>query len=64
MLSVQEVSDRLGKPGVFIFDANTEETFLAGHVPGATHVQFNKFTQDALPKDKEATLIFYCKNPH
>lgn len=64
MLSVDEVAARLGQPGVHVFDANPRERYDRGHVPGAVWVASDRVTADVLPPDKDATLIFYCANPH
>jgi rhodanese-related sulfurtransferase len=63
MVSVDEVEKLLGAPDVKVFDANTRETFQSGHLPGATFVE-SKTLASALPHDKSARLVFYCKNPH
>jgi len=63
MVSVDEVEKLLGAPNVKVFDANTRETFEGGHLPGATFVE-SKTLASALPQDKSARLVFYCKNPH
>ena len=62
--TVDQVAERLGKPDVLVYDANSEATFLSGHVPGAVHVKFSNYPENVLPKNKDATLIFYCQNPH
>lgn len=64
MMGVEDVAKILGKPDVYIFDANTESTFKEGHVPGAKFVVYRTYPESDLPKNKEATLIFYCKNRH
>lgn len=63
-LTVDQVAARLAaKDGkTFIYDNNSKESWTAGHVPGATWLDDEKVTADALPKDKAATLIFYCHN--
>jgi hypothetical protein len=63
-LSVDEVGQRIGKPGVFVFDGNTADTYAKGHLPGARPIQHDQVSAATLPPDKEATLIFYCKNEH
>ena len=60
MISVDEVSKLVGQPGVHVFDANTRETFAEGRIPGAVFVE--QITKQ-LPKEKDATLVFYCRNP-
>lgn len=62
MISADEVQALIGKPGVHVFDVNTPERFEQGHLPGATHVSTENVAE-RLPKDREATLIFYCTNP-
>lgn len=59
-LSLDEVEARLGQPDVHLFDANPREMYDAKHVPGARWVQWDHVTLDDLPKDRDATLIFYC----
>jgi hypothetical protein len=61
-LSVDEVAKMVGQPNVFVIDANTKEQYQKAHLPGAKYVAHDAVTQDVLPSDKEATLIFYCKN--
>ena len=64
MLTVDEVSKRLTEKDVFIFDANPDSVYAEHHVPGARHVKFLDVSEKTLPKNRDATLIFYCKNPH
>ena len=63
-LSVQEVAQRRTQPDVFVFDNNTPDRFKRGHVPGAKWVSPSRVSASDLPADKNATLIFYCANPH
>ena len=44
-------------------DVNSRESWLAAHVPGSVNLDPLSITQDALPADKSATLVFYCSNP-
>lgn len=63
-LTVDEVSTRLaandGK--TFVYDNNTKESWVKGHIPGAKWLDDEKVTASDLPPDKAATLIFYCHN--
>jgi hypothetical protein len=61
--SVERVASMLGQPGVFLFDANTEEVYRKGHLPGARYLP-PRFDPKVLPADKGTPLVFYCKNPH
>jgi hypothetical protein len=63
-LTVEEVSQALGKPGVAIFDDNNEDTYREGHVPGAKWLAVSEVEAGRLPKDQATKLIFYCMNPH
>ena len=63
-LSVSDVAARRSQPNVYVFDNNTPERFRRGHVPGAHWVSSSKVSAADLPADKDATLIFYCANPH
>ena len=65
-MSLDDVEKRLAaKDGkTFVFDANPEEVFKKNHLPGAVYVPDEGVTASLLPKDKSATLIFYCANTH
>jgi hypothetical protein len=62
-LSVDEVARRLGTPGFFVFDNNSHGRWKRSHVPTASWLDPYDFTADALPPDKQATLVFYCSGP-
>ncbi|HUA17163.1 MAG TPA: rhodanese-like domain-containing protein [Bryobacteraceae bacterium] len=60
-LTMAQVEAILGKSGVYVFDVNTPELWERAHLPGAIFVDqpdLRKF----LPRDKKATLVFYCAN--
>ncbi|HEX8926119.1 MAG TPA: rhodanese-like domain-containing protein [Terriglobales bacterium] len=59
MLTMQQVSDMQGKPGVYICDVNDNEIYAQHHLKGAIHVRDERLKK-YLPKDKNATIIFYC----
>jgi rhodanese-related sulfurtransferase len=61
-LSVDEVDALLGKPNVYVFDGNLELYYEKGHLPGAHLAFYDDITGSLLPKEKSATLVFYCKN--
>lgn len=63
-LTVDEVSQTLGKPGVAIFDDNPEDTYKAGHIPGAKWLAVSEVEAAKLPQDKATKVIFYCANTH
>jgi hypothetical protein len=63
-LTVDQVAARIaahdGK--TFIYDNNSKESWVAGHLPGAKWLDDESVTAAALPTDMAATLIFYCHN--
>ncbi|MHB8421049.1 MAG: rhodanese-like domain-containing protein [Myxococcales bacterium] len=63
-LTMDEVSQLLGKPGVAIYDDNSQSVYQAGHLPGAKHLGVSEVSAETLPKDKTTELVFYCANPH
>ena len=59
-LTIDQVQGKLHAPKTFIFDDNSQESWAAGHVPGAKWLDDEKVTAAALGPDKTATMIFYC----
>ena len=64
LVSVDEVSRLVGRAGVYAFDANSADVYAKGHIPGAKLIHYSDFQAAELPADHQATLVFYCKNPH
>ena len=63
-LTVAEVAAMLERnETVFVFDANTRDTYLEGHIPGAQWIEYDAVTAADLPESKDAKVIFYCYNP-
>lgn len=58
-LSLSEARNLYGKPGVVFLDVNEPEIYEQGHVPGAVWVT-DEHLEHFLPRDKNATLVFYC----
>ena len=63
-LTIDQVSQLVGKPGVAIFDDNAPDRYKEGHVPGAKNLRESDMTAASLPADKSTELVFYCANPH
>src|SRR5690348_526229 len=63
-LTVDQVAARIAaKDGkTFVYDDNSKDSWVAGHVPGARWLDDEHVTAADLPADKAATLIFYCHN--
>jgi thiosulfate sulfurtransferase len=67
MMSVDEVAAGItetASPRLAVFDANSPETYAAGHVPGATWVDYDGVTAAVLPADTATPVVFYCANEH
>jgi rhodanese-related sulfurtransferase len=63
-ISIKEVNKLAESKSAVILDVNGDDSFKAGHVPGAinfTAVQDNLAAN--LPKKKDALIIAYCGNP-
>lgn len=60
--TVEQVERRLVQPNVYVFDGNRPETYVENHLPGAVRLNHKDVTTNVLPKDKDATLVFYCMN--
>jgi len=63
-LGVDEVYGLVRAGSASIFDANSAETYAAGHVPGAILVPDGNVDPKVLPADHARHLVFYCMNPH
>lgn len=63
-LTAEEVRKLIeGPPPALIVDTRTEIEFAHGRLPGAKLITEHQFDQLAylLPKDKDRTLVFYCR---
>jgi hypothetical protein len=63
-LTADQVEQKLGQPGFYVFDNNPQDVFAENHVPGAKWVDYAHVNATDLPSDKNATLVFYCANEH
>ena len=63
-ISVNEVNKLAESKSAVIIDVNGDESFKAGHVPGALDFAAIKDNFAAsLPKKKDALIVAYCGNP-
>ncbi len=63
-ISINEVNKLAESKSAVIIDANGNESFKAGHVPGALDFATIKDNLAAsLPKKKDALIVAYCGNP-
>ena len=62
IVSVSQVEQMIGRPDVFVVDANPEDVFRKNHLPGAHWWRSAPLAQ-LLPAQKDRTLVFYCASP-
>ena len=63
-ISVNEVNKLAESKSAVIIDVNGDDSFKAGHVPGALNFAAIKDNLAAnLPKKKDALIVAYCGNP-
>ena len=63
-ISVKDVNKLAESKSAVIIDVNGDDSFKAGHVPGALNfaaIKDNLAT--SLPKKKDALIVAYCGNP-
>jgi rhodanese-related sulfurtransferase len=63
VLTVEQVAAGIAESRLTVFDANSRETFEAGHVPGATWVHYDSVSTATLPADQATPIVFYCGSP-
>lgn len=57
-----ELHARMGRPDLFVVDANRSTLWARGHIPGAIHVGQEEIPAQLLPPEKDSTLVFYCRD--
>jgi uncharacterized protein YndB with AHSA1/START domain len=62
-IPAHELNARLGEPRMFVFDTNIRSRWERGHLRDAIHLGPEPLSPDVLPRDKAATLVFYCLSP-
>ena len=63
-MSINDVNKLAESKSAVIIDVNGDDSFKAGHVPGALNFAAIKDNLDrSLPKKKDALIIAYCGNP-
>lgn len=55
-----DLKARLDSGTLTAVDTLDDVHFADGHIPGATHCDYEKMSPDCLPADKAAPLVFYC----
>jgi uncharacterized protein YndB with AHSA1/START domain len=57
-----DLAAQLDQPDLFIFDSNRVTLWEQGHIPSATFVGQEDIAPERLPAQKQATLVFYCRD--
>lgn len=55
---------KAGRLKLYVYDNNYHERFKQSHVPTARWADASRLSPRDLPKEKDATLVFYCANEH
>jgi rhodanese-related sulfurtransferase len=63
VISPRDLYELIRTGPTFVFDLNSESSWLAARLPGARRLDPLSFTAGDLPADLEAALVFYCSNP-
>ena len=61
-ISTQELSQGIKDKALHIYDNNLASVYQAGHIPTAIYMDYLEPDASQLPTDKNASLVFYCKN--
>jgi rhodanese-related sulfurtransferase/uncharacterized protein YndB with AHSA1/START domain len=61
-LSAVDLQSRMPRQDVFVFDTNRTSLWERGHVPQSIFVGQEDIPIDRLPGDKNAELVFYCRD--
>lgn len=62
-LTVDEVAELVEDRRAVLIDANPPPRWASGHLPGAINLDASVLSEDDLPRDKSAMLVFYCSGP-
>jgi rhodanese-related sulfurtransferase len=64
-ISIPDVKAASDAKSAVIIDANSSDSYKAGHVPGAlSWAAIKSDLAASLPADKNTLIIAYCGNPH
>lgn len=58
--SAAALKSRLDAGTITAVDTLDDAHFNEGHIPGATHCDYEKMSVNCLPADKATPLVFYC----
>jgi rhodanese-related sulfurtransferase len=62
-ITPEQLQQMRSEKQVHIYDCNEADQYGWSHVPGAVLIVYDAVTEDQLPSDKNAQLVFYCYSP-
>ena len=62
-ISPAALQQRMLEGEVTVLDVNAPGSWTKARVPGAINLDAAGFRDNDLPRDRSATLVFYCSNP-
>lgn len=62
LIEVDQLAQWVDAKKAKVFHATSEEKFAKAHIPGATRVDYDGMTADALGAAKDDRVVFYCAN--
>lgn len=62
-ISPDALHQRMQNEQLAVVDVNSRSSWLKARIPGATNLAPADYTENDLPPDKSAVLVFYCSNP-
>ncbi len=61
-ISTGDLAAGIAAKSLMVIDNNTPEIFAKNHIPTAVHMDPRNPDLKLFPTDKDAKLVFYCKN--
>ncbi len=63
-ISISDLKAEMASHKVVLLDANGDESFKSGHIPGAINfAEKQDKLAEVLPQDKDVLVVAYCANP-
>ncbi len=61
-LSADEAAELIADGRAVVIDVSPRRRWASGHLPGAINLWPPDFTEEDIPAEKDATLLFYCSD--
>ena len=63
LIEPKPLAEMLSTSKVWVYDCNEPEVYAEAHVPQAIPTVYDALTNNHLPADRDAILVFYCYSP-